>query len=326
MKRLTWIALALFVVIATVISTTWSSSATKSVTLFYTATANGNLEPCGCPVNPSGGVSRRAAYVREHTQSDAPPVLLDGGDWVGPPSPIGLLQSDYMLRAMQDMGYEVIGVGPRDFAFGIEFLKQAEQVSGMTITNANIVNAETREPFFAPWAITYAGRGSFLGFTYGGTKIGVVGVMSGDIPPLCIDCDAPIEILPPVPRVEAAVAELDGQCELIVVLAYAPMDQIEQIAQIPGVDVVIVSRTLYPPYGYENVNLKDGTVIAFTGYQSRRVGHTTLYLTDDGRVVSVEGDLVNLGENMPEDPKTSRLIEQYYEDLQRIPGDKLHGQ
>jgi 2',3'-cyclic-nucleotide 2'-phosphodiesterase (5'-nucleotidase family) len=315
--------MALLVLIIGVIATTGSSSSTKSLTIFYTATANGNLEPCGCPGNPSGGVSRRAAYIRNHTRASEPSILLDGGDWVGPPSAIGFLQSNYMLRAMQSMGYKIVGVGPRDFAFGVTYLKQAEQTSGITITNANIYHGDTGEPLFTPWAIAYAGRKSILGIPYGGMKIGVISVLSGDIPPLCVDCDAPLDIRSPVESVKAAVSELMGKCDVIVVLAYAPMDHIEEISRISGVDAIIVSRTLYPPYGYENVGLKDSMAILFSGYQSRRIGHATLQFTDDTHLVSVDGDLVNLGERMPEDRGITRLIDEYFEDLQLIPGDKL---
>src|SRR5437868_3880276 len=33
------------------------------IVVFYSATVHGNLEVCGCPIHPLGGVARRAGYI-----------------------------------------------------------------------------------------------------------------------------------------------------------------------------------------------------------------------------------------------------------------------
>jgi 2',3'-cyclic-nucleotide 2'-phosphodiesterase (5'-nucleotidase family) len=292
--------------------------------VFYTATANGNLEPCGCPVNPSGGVSRRAHYINEQASPDTAILVIDGGDWVGPPTSEGLLQTEYMVRAMGKIGGRVVGVGPRDFAFGVEYLRDAGSSSGLSITCANVVDGETGEPILAPWVVTKVGRGRFFGIPYGGRNVGIISVMGPDVPPMCADCGVPLKVLPSIPSVRAAVAQIADAVDVIVVLASTPLDEVVRISAIPEVDVVIAARTLNPPRNYRNVGLRNGAVIAFTGYQARRIGHMVISFDSSGEVSEVTGDLVGLGQDMLDDKKLSRLVENYQGELMSLPGDNSH--
>ena len=309
-------ALVVVIAVGAIAATTRIPASGDSLTIYYTATARGSLEPCGCPVNPAGGVARRAAYIREHAASAEAALLLEGGDFVGPPSEQGLVQTDYLLQSMRDMGYRVLGLGARDFVYGIDFLRIAQDHYGFTLTSANVVDARRGEPLFAPHAIVTVGRGRFLGIPFGGIRVGVVSVMGRDIEPLCVPCDPVIETLDPVESAREAAAEVAGSCDLVVVIASTSFSELERLTTVPHVDAVVASRSHHPRRENDAVSLRDSTVLAYSAYEARRIGYMILSLGADGGAESVRGDLVTLGEDMPDDPDMADMVERYHAELE----------
>ena len=267
-------------------------------------------------MNPAGGVARRAAYIREHAASAEAVLLLEGGDFVGPPSEQGLVQTDYLLQSMRDMGYRVLSLGARDFVYGIDFLRIAQDHYGFTLTSANVVDAGSGDPLFAPHAIVTVGRGRFLGIPFGGIRVGVVSVMGRDIEPLCVPCDPAAVTLDPVESAREAAAEVAGSCDLVVVAASTSFSELERLTALPHVDAVVASRSHHLRREDDAVNLRDSTVLAFSAYEARRIGYMILSLGADGGVESVRGDLVTLGEDMPDDPDMVDMVERYHAELQ----------
>src|ERR1700710_176945 len=49
-------------------------------TILYTAESHAALLPCDCPLQPLGGVARRATLIKR-ARARGPVLLLDGGGW-----------------------------------------------------------------------------------------------------------------------------------------------------------------------------------------------------------------------------------------------------
>src|SRR5205085_12130732 len=47
-----------------------------AIVVFYSATVHGNLEVCGCPIHPLGGVARRAGYINAFKQRSPNAAVL----------------------------------------------------------------------------------------------------------------------------------------------------------------------------------------------------------------------------------------------------------
>ncbi len=284
----------------------------ESVRLFFTATVTGHVEPCGCRINPSGGMARRAGYIESNLpDSGGALVLLDGGDLLGPPTPEGRLQTEYQFRAMKVMGYTVLGLGARDFLHGIDFLRECERRFDFSFTSANAAFVETGLLPFPPFIKTWAGRGSVLGIPYGGMEIAVISVMGDDELPDYAEGEPAIGVIDPVTSARRAAELVRKDVELVVVLAGTNQQAIDSIMTIPDVDVVIASRTLHQPQGYSNVGQRGHAALGYSGYQGRRLGQMDLTLGEDGRVASVSGDLIWLGEDVPDDPTVAAVIDEY---------------
>lgn len=106
------------------------------VTILFTAETHAALLPCDCPLQPLGGVARRATLIQRCRQR-GPVVLVDAGGWAaggiydeesdGDPSR-DRLRSDLMAKAMKAMQYDFFVPGPLEAAYDSEPLRPAQPV------------------------------------------------------------------------------------------------------------------------------------------------------------------------------------------------------
>ena len=276
----------------------------------------GNIEPCACGV-PSGGLPRRAQFISDSTGSTVP-VLLDGGNAVGYPTPLGRLQTSYLFRGMQEMGYTVVGVGTREFGNGLEYLRTVEREHGFTFVCANVADSASGEAVFEPWAMIRAGAGSLAGVPYGGVRVGVTSVMGVDHVPAFSEDGPAVTVGDPVAAARDVVSEMRDECDLVVVYAHTSREVVDQLLALDGVDVVIACRLLRGTGGIGNVAFIDGKVLCHTAYQARRIGYARLTLDETRHVTSASGDLVNLGPNVGDDPAMARIVAEHGAALRRL--------
>ena len=91
-------------------------------TILYTAEAHAALLPCDCPLQPLGGVARRATLIKRFRER-GPVLLLDGGGWAagglydedsdGEPER-DALRTRLMRDAMRVMKYDTSALGQND--------------------------------------------------------------------------------------------------------------------------------------------------------------------------------------------------------------------
>ncbi|NOZ37249.1 MAG: hypothetical protein GXP11_04105 [Gammaproteobacteria bacterium] len=99
--------------------------AMASYTLVYSGNLNGELEPCGCTLEGDlGGIKRQATMIDQLRRQDPDLLLVSSGGLLIAEMPSDRIRSDYILRGMQLLNYDVIGVQARDLAFGTDFLKR----------------------------------------------------------------------------------------------------------------------------------------------------------------------------------------------------------
>ncbi len=98
-------------------------SAFASYTLVYTGNLNGELEPCGCTLEGDlGGIKRHASMIDQLRKNNPELLFVSTGGLLIAEMPSDRIRSDYILRGMKLLDYDVIGVQARDLAFGAEFL------------------------------------------------------------------------------------------------------------------------------------------------------------------------------------------------------------
>ncbi len=121
------------------------------LTILYTAEAHAALLPCECPLQPLGGVARRAALINQYRQR-GPVVVVDAGGWAsggiydedtdGDPAR-DQLRSELMQKAMQEIGYDGVVLCPQDLA-------ARSQVLPLTLPGATAMPLVLKDKFALP--------------------------------------------------------------------------------------------------------------------------------------------------------------------------------
>jgi 2',3'-cyclic-nucleotide 2'-phosphodiesterase (5'-nucleotidase family) len=288
--------------------------------LFFTASVKGYLDQCGCKYNPSGGITRRATFLKRSIDGDTPWLLLDGGEVIGYRSDLEQVKTTYLFRAMKTMGYRTIGVGPRDLTYDLTFLNDAESRYGFRFTCANLLDDTTGKPYFRPWVTEIVGGSSVFGIHTGGVKLGVVSVMGTDRAPKYYGTSHTFRLADPVESARKAAAELRDETDLVVVMAYGNRAMVDSIRALDNVDIVLASRPLWGMGKY--VQAGKGKVAAFQSYQGRGVVWIDIEIGKDRHITHAKGDIVWLTDSITDDPEMAKLRKEFEERKKAMEGSK----
>lgn len=95
----------------------------QKLTLIYAGNLDGELEPCGCSKEGDmGGIRRHATLLQELRRQHPGLVLISSGGLLATDSTTDRIKNKYILRGIQTLGYDAIGLQARDLQFGPELL------------------------------------------------------------------------------------------------------------------------------------------------------------------------------------------------------------
>jgi 2',3'-cyclic-nucleotide 2'-phosphodiesterase (5'-nucleotidase family) len=255
-----------------------------ALSLLVVGEHDGRVGPCGCSVVPRGGLAKLATAVAARRDADpTPTLLLHGGAWLSAGSTVGddggallsreaLTADAVMHTALGRLPFDALNTTPRDLpavALGPH--------PGMVAANA----AGHGQPVTAAKT-----------FDRGGVEVRVIGVSAPALP----------ELQPPGTTWSDPVAALRAQPlpdeALVVVLAWGLGSRIPELADVPGVDVVVDT------HAWEGVwaPVADGDVVVVrTPATAASLLELRLWVAD-GRVTAARQRTVPLDDEVPEDP------------------------
>jgi 2',3'-cyclic-nucleotide 2'-phosphodiesterase (5'-nucleotidase family) len=134
--------------------------------IFYTANRYLELEPCGCEINPRGGLEREWT-LRQLWQSQLKPgnhwVFGNGTTFIPEnydPKRQALydVKSKYLVEAYNALETSALGLSPEDFNSGIEKMRSLAAAAKFPFVTSNILDKATHRPVFAPFIELDHGR------------------------------------------------------------------------------------------------------------------------------------------------------------------------
>ena len=161
--------------ISLILATCFTLPLAHGTTLIYSNDVLGELEPCGCRNNPTGGLIRKAGLLEKlRTEKKETFFLqLDGGDLLFDSAalpenlkPQAELQARELIEAHDALGHDAFVPGEKDFALGTNKLKNLVKKAKFKALSANLQDRKTGRPLFA---------GSHI-FKRGKQRIAVIGV------------------------------------------------------------------------------------------------------------------------------------------------------
>ncbi len=184
------------------------SAADKPLSVVITGDNGGEVAPCGCQMNPTGGLAKRKTMLQ--SWAGQPLLVVDAGNALfraqGGADAKAQARAQFIVQTMANLGTVAMAVGPRDLSAGVAFLKTSAEKAKLKLLSANLREGEKK-----PFAGSMVWQGA-------GLKVGLVGLSPS----------GPVLGWPQLSGsavVEAAKGELQalkGKVDLVVVLAAVP--------------------------------------------------------------------------------------------------------
>ncbi len=242
--------------------------------LFYTGELQGSLEPCGCPKEPRGGLPRLATYVAASSEANpgTPSLLLNGGYWLE--DAIGLggglrgdvpLMNGWMVRGLQQLPWDALNLGYTDLPGLVEL---GGELAELPLVSANIQAREGHDvPQPERWRLVQAGD-----LRVGITGLSTPGVSFVPTPEYIVE--------PPLPAAERVLAEMEGQVDMVVLLAFQAIPEARALAQ-DHPEITVVIDTHHHSESVPPFHVGEATWVKST-HQGRNLGELRLWIEDGG--------------------------------------------
>jgi len=130
----------------------------ETVKVIFSGNNRGEVDPCGCRI-PTGGLPRKAGYIRAMEKMQDHVIKLEGGNWLFPAfNAPGTAPhkwkgaADLQALAYADLKYQVINVGHTDLSFGLSYLDSLEKTLKLPLISTNITDKDGNL-IFSPYKI-----------------------------------------------------------------------------------------------------------------------------------------------------------------------------
>jgi len=307
--RSTWLAAAaLAAFVATGAQTGAADGESAGFTLAVTGNTQGNLEVCGCPVSPAGGLTRRAFILGRYRDAGRNLLPVEaGGFWVGR-DPIDNERILTYLRGLEMMDWGPVLLGEPEFSHPREDLEFILSQVNLPFIASNVGTATGASPL---WRDQWEGE-------IGGVKVGVLGLTRGATPEMMAasgftvrdPATALAELLPPLrDRVDVAIVLSD----------LGPKEGAELVASSPGIDILV-------NIGLDLLYRKlDDTLVAYAAYEGRLLRLVGVAPRGPGEKPSFSVREKLLDEETPEDPDVRNFLDGWYAEVAARPEYAWHG-
>ncbi len=269
----------------------------RNLNLILSTATRGELLPCGVCRVAAGGLPRRAGLIEACRDTSGFVLAGEGGD-VFRPGGADPQVDGFLIKMLDRIGYSAMGVGEEDLARGgPKYLKElVADYPGLEWVSANIVDAKSGKPVFAPYATRRVGSV-------------VVGFTSCLEPALWQEHAArhpEVRIEPPLITLARLMPEMRAHCQLIV--GFIHMDVIplrELLSELEGIDIAVAS---HGPR-IKNWPTRMGTTrqLFFAGRRGRYVNWSNVELSP-GKATPYMGRSIYMRELVPEDSTITREI------------------
>jgi 2',3'-cyclic-nucleotide 2'-phosphodiesterase (5'-nucleotidase family) len=229
-----------------------------------------------------GGMAKRATVLAAMKLEAPNAIVVDSGALLyesirlnSPFEPVHRMKARFIVDEVKKMGIDAANVSSMDLADSADSLL-AYGNAGLPWLSVNIVWKKSGTLLFQPDTVK----------TVGDIRVGVFGFMDENslgVP--FFDESSALSVNNPTEAVRAEVQKLKKTSDLIIALAYMDLDRVEKLtADVPGIDVVIVSHTRSHNPGSEHLHfqpLKSGkTLIARCPDGGRVVGRLDLVMAN----------------------------------------------
>jgi len=244
----------------------------------------------------------RLAYLIDQRRAahDNPTVVLGGGDQVSPHSLSPTSQWRTPIEALNAIEPDADVIGNHDLDFGFEAVENFSAQSNFPWLMANVVQEDSGEPIPGTSPTTVIEKGD--------VKVGVIGIADEAIKgKTAVDFDEKGYVVRDhVETTQEYATQLkqEENVDVVVVLGHIGIPESEEIARnVDEVDAIAVGddEREFPP---EEIS---GTIVMEAEGRAAHLNEVNLTI-EDGEVVSWNGRMLDVTEDLPKDEEVSSII------------------
>lgn len=279
-----------------------------TVALVLTGQQLGYIEPCGCTglENQKGGLARRHTLVKHLVEERGWPVVpLDVGSQVKRFGKQQELKFAHTAEALRQMGYRAATLGADDLHLSPNDLLSA-------------TNPDDKPSLFVSVNVALIDRSLHPHYTIiesGGKRIGVTAVLGAKYEAKLQGDE--IVHAPPLEGLKSTCRDLKAkECDLLVLLAHAPLDEARQIAQeVPLFDLVVAS-------GETNLPSRELETVPGAKTRLMQVGLKSMYAgvigVFDDPAMPLRYESMPLDARLADSPAMLKLLAEYQDQLKEL--------
>ncbi len=287
-------------------------AAAEELTILYTGETHAMLYPCNCPLEPDGGVARRATLVKQ-LRKDNPNILLvdSGGFFAGGlmdeytmNTELDMRRTQVNLQALTLMKYDALAIGDEEFNFAQEFLKENMDKSGLTFLSCNILVKDTQ----APGAFKSVNFKPYTIKEVNGIKVGIIGMT----PMAAKQKTQDLEFIEPQAALKQALEELKKKgVNLTLLLSHqGESDDLKLLKAVKGVDLVIIGQNRLKEEPFTRAG---DTLIIKPFWQGRKLGKLSLTVKDN-KIANYKIEELRLSDKIADDPQVLSILPRCFSD------------
>lgn len=243
-----------------------------ALALVLSGEIHGYMEPCGCDINQSGGLSRRGDLFKQLRDKGWTVAGLDLGGSLKNARRQSQIKFKFIHSAISDLGFKALAIGPEELQLGVDALfslaDAAKQNEGQAqFTSANVVFYGSRDLGVPAEIIT---------FEENGVKVGVVSILGDSFKKEILPAGAGDGLLAIEPMKAALAVALEKltaeQPALTVFLSHArPSETKALLEAFPDTfDVAMTAGGIEDPY--KDPEVIAGTMLVEVGQKGKKVG------------------------------------------------------
>jgi hypothetical protein len=273
----------------------------EEITLLYTGETHGAIYHCDCPVEPDGGIARRATLVNNLRKENPNTLLLDSGaffaggivDTNSQNTELDKARTGVHVKAMELMNYDAAAIGDDEFNFGREFLEETIEKTKVNFLSCNIKLEKIS---------------AYIIKEVAGLKVGIIGVSN----PLKKGKTGGLDVLGPKTEVSSAVAGLKNKgADIIILLSHlGETDDTALINDVPGIDILISGHSR----AKEEIYSKVGAVLVLRpAWQGRRLGKASLVI-ENKKIADFKVKEIRLSSEISDDHTILSILPECFSD------------
>ncbi len=262
------------------------------LTILYSSDMLGMFRSCGCTVEDTGGLGRRASYIAEVRRVSKQVLVLDAGDAFSLDLSFTKKEAELTMDSFDLMGLDVFTPGEIDFVFGLPFLEAVTENAGFDVLAANVVDPSTGQPVFGKrYTVKTFGKGM---------RVAITGVLDEKISvPAYVDRSA-FTVEPAEATLRKVIPLMKGDADYLILLSHMGLERTRKLlSKVKDFDIAVVGHG--SPLLKENER-SGRTLLLATGGLGQYIGRVEVQLSSRNGMEYGKTRLVTLSDDIPIHP------------------------